>query len=129
MKKLTFKDIKNLTEDRFSLRDVCIANSGKDLKTLTENYNVIGFCRHDSDYYDADTSSYLYRVYVQLNGRNQTVADDSYCISLDYEYNTEYIGCDVYLNKDNDFSLDAPPKEAEEFVNNVLECFRQEDIK
>lgn len=86
------------------------------------------FPEHYSDYY-GDNIGYIYRVDVQFNGKNQTVADDSYCISLDYEYNTEYMGCNVYLNDDNDFYPDAPAKETEEFINNILECFCQEDIK
>lgn len=31
------------------------------------------------------------------------------------------MGSNVYLNDDNDFYADAPAKETEEFINNILE--------
>lgn len=124
MKRLTFDDIRKLTDDQFHARDESIAKSGEDLRALAENYNVIGFCRHDSDYYDDDTDSYIYSVEIQLNNKNQTYEDNSYCISLDYEYNDECMSCGVEFNDDNDFSLDNVPGDAKKFLEGVLDYLR-----
>lgn len=82
------------------------------------------FPGHYSDYYSDNTDSYSYRVDVQFNGRNQTDADDSYCINLDYKHYNECTRCVVYLNADNDFPSEYIPEVAQRFVNNVIECLK-----
>ena len=124
MKRLTFDNIRKLTDDQFHARDESIAKSGEDLRALEENYNVISFCRHNSDYYDEDTDSYIYSVDVQLNDKNQTYEDISYCISLDYEYNDECMGCGIDFNNDNEFSSDNASEDAKKFLDDVLNYLR-----